>query len=55
MPEAMNEEEKQVGVNEKKAELIGSLTHKPETLQEAKGSLLMDIELTTPWERRWRL
>lgn len=27
------------------AELIGSLTHKLETLQEAKGSLLMDIQL----------
>nr|XP_021505569.1 protein Shroom3 [Meriones unguiculatus] len=27
------------------AELIGSLTHKLETLQEAKGSLLMDIKL----------
>lgn len=27
------------------AELISSLTHKLETLQEAKGSLLMDIKL----------
>uniref|UniRef100_A0A452TQK7 Shroom family member 3 n=1 Tax=Ursus maritimus TaxID=29073 RepID=A0A452TQK7_URSMA len=45
MPEAVNEEEEQVDVNEKKAELIGSLTHKLETLQEAKGSLLMDIKL----------
>uniref|UniRef100_A0A8C5K9W5 Shroom family member 3 n=1 Tax=Jaculus jaculus TaxID=51337 RepID=A0A8C5K9W5_JACJA len=45
MPEEVNEEEEQVDVNEKKAELIGSLTHKLETLQEAKGSLLMDIKL----------
>lgn len=45
MPEEMNEEEEQVDVNEKKAELIGSLTHKLETLQEAKRSLLMDIKL----------
>ncbi|XP_072666912.1 protein Shroom3 isoform X2 [Canis lupus baileyi] len=45
MPEELNEEEEQVDVNEKKAELIGSLTHKLETLQEAKGSLLMDIKL----------
>ena len=29
----------------RQAELIGSLTHKLETLQEAKGSLLMDIKL----------
>ncbi|KAM5337295.1 protein Shroom3 isoform 3-T4 [Glossophaga mutica] len=45
MPEEVNDEEEQVDVNEKKAELIGSLTHKLETLQEAKGSLLMDIKL----------
>ncbi|CAD7693435.1 unnamed protein product [Nyctereutes procyonoides] len=45
MPEELNEEEEQVDVNEKKAELIGSLTHKLETLREAKGSLLMDIKL----------
>ncbi|XP_070361688.1 protein Shroom3 isoform X3 [Equus asinus] len=45
MPEEVNEEEEQVDVNEKKAELIGSLTHKLENLQEAKGSLLMDIKL----------
>uniref|UniRef100_H0VPN2 Shroom family member 3 n=1 Tax=Cavia porcellus TaxID=10141 RepID=H0VPN2_CAVPO len=45
MPEEVNEEEEQVDVNEKKAELIESLTHKLETLQEAKGSLLMDIKL----------
>ncbi|KAM4854951.1 protein Shroom3 isoform 2-T2 [Thomomys bottae] len=45
MPEEAHEEEEQVDVNEKKAELIGSLTHKLETLQEAKGSLLMDIKL----------
>ncbi|XP_051054598.1 protein Shroom3 isoform X1 [Phodopus roborovskii] len=45
MPEQVPEEEEQEDVNEKKAELIGSLTHKLETLQEAKGSLLMDIKL----------
>nr|XP_045362152.1 protein Shroom3 [Camelus bactrianus] len=45
MPEEVNEEEEQADVNEKKAELIASLTHKLETLQEAKGSLLMDIKL----------
>lgn len=45
MPEEANDEEEQMDVNEKKAELIGSLTHKLETLQEAKGSLLMDIKL----------
>uniref|UniRef100_A0A8D2DZ96 Shroom family member 3 n=1 Tax=Sciurus vulgaris TaxID=55149 RepID=A0A8D2DZ96_SCIVU len=45
MPEEVAEEEEQMDVNEKKAELIESLTHKLETLQEAKGSLLMDIKL----------
>ena len=45
MPEEVNEEEEQADINKKKAELIGSLTHKLETLQEAKGSLLMDIKL----------
>lgn len=45
MPEELREEEEQEDVNEKKAELIGSLTHKLETLQEAKGSLLTDIRL----------
>uniref|UniRef100_A0A2R9CM48 Shroom family member 3 n=2 Tax=Pan paniscus TaxID=9597 RepID=A0A2R9CM48_PANPA len=45
MPAEVNEEEEQADVNEKKAELIGSLTHKLETLQEAKGSLLTDIKL----------
>ncbi|XP_007947231.1 protein Shroom3 [Orycteropus afer afer] len=45
MPEEVNEEEEQADVNEKKAELIGSLTQKLETLQEAKGSVLMDIKL----------
>ncbi|XP_021116673.1 protein Shroom3 isoform X6 [Heterocephalus glaber] len=45
MPEEVNEEEEQVDVNEKKAELIESLTRKLETLQEAKGSLFMDIKL----------
>ncbi|VCW66124.1 unnamed protein product, partial [Gulo gulo] len=45
MPAEVSEEEEQVDVNEKKAELIGSLTHKLETLREAKGSLLADIKL----------
>uniref|UniRef100_A0A8C0ZMZ8 Protein Shroom3 n=1 Tax=Castor canadensis TaxID=51338 RepID=A0A8C0ZMZ8_CASCN len=45
MPEEAREEEEQGDVNEKKAELIASLTHKLETLQEAKGSLLVDIKL----------
>ncbi|XP_048640772.1 protein Shroom3 isoform X1 [Marmota marmota marmota] len=45
MPEEVAEEEEEMDVNEKKAELIESLTHKLETLQEAKGSLLMDIKL----------
>ncbi|XP_045853754.1 LOW QUALITY PROTEIN: protein Shroom3 [Meles meles] len=45
MPADVSEEGEQVDVNEKKAELIGSLTHKLETLREAKGSLLMDIKL----------
>lgn len=45
MPDVVNEEEEQADVNEKKAELIGSLTLKLEALQEAKASLLMDIKL----------
>lgn len=45
IPEELQEEGEQEDVNEKKAELIGSLTHKLETLQEAKGSLLTDIRL----------
>ncbi|XP_019479061.1 PREDICTED: protein Shroom3 [Hipposideros armiger] len=45
MPEEMNEDEELADINEKKAELIGSLTHKLEALQEAKASLLMDIKL----------
>ncbi|XP_006871645.1 PREDICTED: protein Shroom3 [Chrysochloris asiatica] len=45
MPQEVNEEEEQADVNEKKAELIGSLTQKLEILQEAKGSVLMDIKL----------
>lgn len=45
MPEEVNEGEEPLDVNEKKAELIESLTHKLETLQEAKQSLLMDIKL----------
>ncbi|KAM6220410.1 protein Shroom3 [Rhynchocyon petersi] len=45
MPEDINDEEEQADVNEKKAELIGSLTQKLETLQEAKKSVLLDIKL----------
>ncbi|XP_054996530.1 protein Shroom3 isoform X2 [Sorex araneus] len=45
MPEEANEDDEQADVNEKKAELIGSLTHKLESLQEAKRSLLTDIQL----------
>ncbi|XP_055967126.1 protein Shroom3 isoform X2 [Sorex fumeus] len=46
MPEeADDDEDEQADVNEKKAELIGSLTHKLESLQEAKRSLLTDIQL----------
>ncbi|XP_045140285.1 protein Shroom3 [Echinops telfairi] len=45
MPEEVNEDEEQADVNEKKAELIGSLTQKLETLEEAKESVLMDIKL----------
>ncbi|XP_052054595.1 protein Shroom3 isoform X2 [Apodemus sylvaticus] len=45
LPEELQEEEEPEDVNEKKAELIGSLSHKLESLQEAKGSLLLDIRL----------
>ncbi|XP_077157233.1 protein Shroom3 isoform X2 [Paroedura picta] len=45
LPEAIGGDEEQVDVNEKKAELIGSLTHKLETLKEAKESLLADVKL----------
>ncbi|KAG8454268.1 hypothetical protein GDO86_000783 [Hymenochirus boettgeri] len=38
-------EEEQIDVNEKKAELIASLTHKIDILKEAKESLLEDIKL----------
>ncbi|KAM4807797.1 protein Shroom3 [Rhinophrynus dorsalis] len=38
-------DEEQLDVNEKKAELIASLTHKLEILKEAKESLLVDIKL----------
>ncbi|KAM4708134.1 protein Shroom3 [Discoglossus pictus] len=43
--EAETGEEEQLDVNEKKAELIFSLTHKLEILKEAKDSLLTDIKL----------
>uniref|UniRef100_A0A8C7C3S1 Shroom family member 3 n=1 Tax=Neovison vison TaxID=452646 RepID=A0A8C7C3S1_NEOVI len=50
MPADVSEEEEQVDLRcvsplSSQAELIGSLTHKLETLREAKGSLLMDIKL----------
>lgn len=37
-PEEMNEEEEQVGINEKKAKIIGSLTHKLDTLPKPRGA-----------------
>ncbi|XP_027554303.1 protein Shroom3 isoform X1 [Neopelma chrysocephalum] len=39
------EEEELLDINEKKAELIGSLTHKLEILKEAKEGLLADIKM----------
>ncbi|EPY86897.1 hypothetical protein CB1_000293007 [Camelus ferus] len=42
MPEEVNEEEEPADVNEEQTELIGSLTHKLEILQEVKGGLMMD-------------
>ncbi|KAJ7327216.1 hypothetical protein JRQ81_016975 [Phrynocephalus forsythii] len=46
MPEeACGDAEQQVDLNEKKAELIDSLTNKMETLKEAKESLMADIKL----------
>ncbi|XP_030348474.1 protein Shroom3 isoform X2 [Strigops habroptila] len=44
LPEA-SEEEELLDINEKKAELIGSLTHKLEILKEAKEGLLADIKM----------
>ncbi|XP_075607004.1 protein Shroom3 isoform X2 [Balearica regulorum gibbericeps] len=45
LPEEVGEEEELLDINEKKAELIGSLTHKLEILKEAKESLLADIKM----------
>ncbi|XP_010158114.1 PREDICTED: protein Shroom3 [Eurypyga helias] len=44
LPE-VDEEEELLDINEKKAELIGSLTHKLEILKEAKEGLLADIKM----------
>ncbi|XP_037990834.1 protein Shroom3 isoform X2 [Motacilla alba alba] len=45
LPEEAGEEEELLDINEKKAELIGSLTHKLEILKEAKEGLLEDIKM----------
>ncbi|KAM6120243.1 LOW QUALITY PROTEIN: protein Shroom3 [Pterocles gutturalis] len=45
LPEEVGEEEELLDINEKKAELIGSLTHKLEILKEAKEDLLADIKM----------
>uniref|UniRef100_H0YTY0 Shroom family member 3 n=1 Tax=Taeniopygia guttata TaxID=59729 RepID=H0YTY0_TAEGU len=45
LPEEVGEEEELLDINEKKAELIGSLTHKLEILKEAKEGLLTDIKM----------
>uniref|UniRef100_A0A670ZUN4 Shroom family member 3 n=1 Tax=Pseudonaja textilis TaxID=8673 RepID=A0A670ZUN4_PSETE len=45
LPEEAGGDDEQVDINEKKAELIQSLTHKLEILKEAKESLLADIKL----------
>ncbi|XP_062350039.1 protein Shroom3 [Cinclus cinclus] len=45
LPEEVGEEEELLDINEKKAELIGSLTHKLEVLKEAKEGLLEDIKM----------
>ncbi|XP_066174401.1 protein Shroom3 [Sylvia atricapilla] len=45
LPEEIGEEEELLDINEKKAELIGSLTHKLEILKEAKEGLLADIKM----------
>ncbi|XP_062991329.1 protein Shroom3 [Elgaria multicarinata webbii] len=45
LPKDADGDEEQVGINEKKAELIESLSHKLETLKEAKETLLADIKL----------
>ncbi|XP_068009880.1 protein Shroom3 isoform X2 [Melanerpes formicivorus] len=45
LPEEVGEEEELLDINEKKAELIGSLTSKLEILKEAKEGLLADIKM----------
>ncbi|NWI12982.1 SHRM3 protein, partial [Crypturellus soui] len=45
LPEEAGEEEELLDINEKKAELIRSLTHKLEILKEAKEGLLADIKM----------
>ncbi|XP_008933846.1 PREDICTED: protein Shroom3, partial [Merops nubicus] len=45
LPEEVGDEEELLDINEKKAELIGSLTHKLEILKEAKEGLLEDIKM----------
>ncbi|XP_017594435.1 PREDICTED: protein Shroom3 [Corvus brachyrhynchos] len=45
LPEEVGEEEELLDINEKKAELIGSLTQKLEILKEAKEGLLADIKM----------
>uniref|UniRef100_A0A8C5X678 Shroom family member 3 n=1 Tax=Malurus cyaneus samueli TaxID=2593467 RepID=A0A8C5X678_9PASS len=45
LPEEVGDEEELLDINEKKAELIGSLTHKLEILKEAKEGLLADIKM----------
>nr|XP_006133937.1 protein Shroom3 isoform X2 [Pelodiscus sinensis] len=45
LPGDVDKEEEQLDINEKKAELIESLTRKLEILKEAKESLLTDIKL----------
>ncbi|XP_074849873.1 protein Shroom3 isoform X2 [Carettochelys insculpta] len=47
LPRDVDVEEEQLDINEKKAELIESLSHKLETLKEAKQSLLTDIKLNS--------
>uniref|UniRef100_A0A8C8RPF8 Shroom family member 3 n=1 Tax=Pelusios castaneus TaxID=367368 RepID=A0A8C8RPF8_9SAUR len=45
LPKEADKEEDQLDINEKKAELIKSLSHKLEILKEAKENLLTDIKL----------
>ncbi|XP_010211214.1 PREDICTED: protein Shroom3 [Tinamus guttatus] len=45
LPEEAGEEEELLDINEKKAELIRSLTHKLEILKDAKEGLLADIKM----------